>query len=130
MCEFFLKKDEKALNDKLNELQNRCKERVLSAESCIEYLTNVEIHLGVSKKAMTGTKVVVHATMGKLPHSYRYTANSTKAVFVFDGKHWRFVKAYRDRLFQKNNVYHSELELSDSAKEALIQRTIKWYSIM
>lgn len=126
MCEFLLKKDEKALNDKLNELQNRCEQRLLSVESCSEYLKKVERVLGVTKKAMTGTKVVVHATMEKLPNSYRYTANSTKAVFTFDGKHWRFVKAYRDRLIQKTNAYHTELELSDSAQEAIIQM----YSIM
>lgn len=130
MCEFFLKKDEKALNDKLNELQNRCQERLLSVESCSEHLKNAEEHLSLSKKAMTWTKVVVHATMEKLPHSYRYTANSTKAVFTFDGKHWRFVKAYRDRLIQKGNTYHTELELSDSAQEAIIQRTMQWYSFV
>ncbi len=122
MCEFFLKKDEKALNDKLNELQDRCQERLLSVESCGEYLKDVEEHLSLSKKAMTGTKVVVHATMEKLPHSYRYTANSTKAVFTFDGKHWRFVKAYRDRMVQRSNYFHSEIELSDLAKEGIISR--------
>jgi hypothetical protein len=122
MCEFFLKKDEKALNDKLNELQNRSKERLLSVESCAEYLGYVENHLGISKKAMAGTKVVVHASMVKLPHSYKYAANSTKAVFIFDGKHWRYLTAYRDKLVQKSNYFHCEIELSDSAKEEIVLR--------
>jgi hypothetical protein len=122
MCEFFLKKDCKSLSDKLNELQNRCEERLLSVESCAEYLGYVEKHLGISKKAMTGTKVVIHATMEKLPHSYKYAANSTKAVFIFDGKHWRYLTAYRDQLVQKSNYFHCEIELSDSAKEGIVSR--------
>jgi hypothetical protein len=122
MCELFLKKEEKALNDKLNELQNRSKERLLSVESCAEHLTKVENCLGITRKAMTGTKVVVHASMEKLPHAYKYAANSTKAVFTFDGKHWRFLTAYRDRMVQRSNYFHSEIELSDSAKEGIISR--------
>lgn len=122
MCELFLKKEEKSLSGKLNELQKRCKERLLSVDDCGKYLTYVENNLGISKKEMTGTKVVVHASMEKLPHSYKYSANSTKAVFTFDGKHWRYLTAYRDRLVQKSNYFHCEIELSDSAKEGIVSR--------
>lgn len=122
MCELFLKKDEKALSDKLNEIQNRSKERLLSVETCAERLTEVENFIGITKKAMTGTKVIVHASMEKLPHTYKYSANSTKAVFTFDGKRWRFLTAYRDHIVQRSNYFHSEIELSDLAKEGIISR--------
>ena len=124
MCEreFFKKKDSKALNDKLNELQERCKERLLSVDDCICRLNKVDSFLNISNKAITGTKVIVHADMQKLPHCYRYVANSTKAVFVYDGRHWCFMSAFRDRMLQKGIGYHCEIELSDTAKSAILQR--------
>lgn len=124
MCEreFFKKKDEKALTLKLDELQGRCKERLLSVEDCKHRLNKVDCFLNITNKAMTGTKVIVHADMQTLPKCYRYVANSTKAVFVYDGKHWCFVSAFRDRMIQKGIAYHCEIELSATAQNAVLKR--------
>ena len=124
MCEreFFKKKDEKALTAKLNELQERCKERLLSVEDCISRLNKVDSFLNITNKAMTGTKVIVHSDMQQLPKCYKYQANSTKAVFVYDGRHWCFVSAYRNRMIQKGIGYHCEIEMSDTAREAVLKR--------
>lgn len=124
MCNgnFFKKKDEKALSSKLNELQGRCKERLLSVEDCEHRLNKVDCFLNITNKAMTGTKVIVHSDMQKLPNCYRYVANSTKAVFVYDGKHWCFMSAYRDKMIQKGIAYHCEIELSDTAQDAVLRR--------
>lgn len=124
MCEreFFRKKDEKALTAKLNELQGKCKERLLSVEDCISRLNSVDSFLNITNKAMTGTKVIVHSDMQHLPKCYKYQANSTKAVFIYDGRNWCFVSAFRDRMIQKGIAYHCEIEMSDTAREAVLKR--------
>lgn len=120
--EYLKKRDEKALSSKLAELQDKCKTRLLSVDDCVWRLMGVDNYLYISKKAKTGTKVVVHASMSKLPNSYKYQADSTKAVFIFDGKRWCFMTAYRDRMLQKHSYDHCEIELSDTAKEAVLKR--------
>lgn len=121
-AEFFTKTDLKALTEKLNAANGRATARTLDIDACIEHLTDFENSLRISKKAMTGTKAIVHATMETLPGAYRYRAYSTKASFEYDGKHWRFKEAERSTLKQKGCAYHVEASLSDSAKQAIVSK--------
>lgn len=120
--EFFTKTDLKALTEKLNAANGRATTRTLNIDACIEHLTKFENSLRISKKAMTGTKVIVHATMETLPHAYKYRADSTKVTFEYDGKRWRFCEAERSTLKQRGCAYHVEASLSDSAKQAIVSK--------
>lgn len=120
--EFFTKSDLKALNEKLDTANGRATARTLSADKCAEYLEEFERKAFISKKAMTGTTVTVHASMEKLPLSYKYSADSTKAVFEYDGKHWRFKNAERSRLVQRAGFWHVEAVFSQTAILAIADR--------
>lgn len=120
--DFFSKTESKKLAEGLAEANGRATARTLSADACAEYLERYMQHLDITKRALTGTVATVHATMERLPHAYKYRADSTKATFEFDGKVWRFVFACRDRLVQRGNACHVEARLSASAVAALADK--------
>lgn len=118
--DLFKKTDIKRLSAKLAEVEGRSTTRLLSVDDCADHLSHI-MRWPISKKALTGTKVIVHATMEKLPNSYGYAANSTKATFTFDGRHWCFVDAERSFLKQKSGNCHCEVFLSDTAKGSICE---------
>lgn len=118
--DLFKKTDIKRLSAKLMEVEGKSTTRLLSVDDCADHLSHI-MNWPISKKALAGTKVVVHSTMEKLPSAYHYTAMSTKATFTFDGKHWCFVDAERSILKQKAGNCHCEVFLSDTAKDSICE---------
>lgn len=119
-AEFFQKKELTKLMAALAEANGRATARTLSADECAEYIAKFEERTGISKKAMTGTVVIVHGSMEQLPQAYRYRAYSTKASFQYDGRSrtWRFLNAERSTLRQRSSWVHIIASFSLTAKDA------------
>lgn len=107
----------------IKEAEGRATARTLHAESVNSTLAGVVVRYlnNMPKKAITGTRAIVHASTEKLPRSYKYRAESTQAEFAHDGKGWVLVNVCRDTLKQSSAAKEGvELELSDTAKEWLL----------
>lgn len=124
-AEFFQKKELTKLVAALAEANGRATARTLSADECADYLAVFESLTDISKRAMTGTTVVVHGSMERLPKAYKYRADSTKAAFRYDGKTWRFLEAERSVLKQGSPLTHVVASFSDSAKEAIVAKFVE-----
>lgn len=118
-AEFFQKKELAKLVAALAEANGRATARTLSVDECAEYIAGFEERVGISKKAMAGTVVIVHGSMEQLPRAYKYRADSTKASFQFDGKTWRFLNAERSTLRQRSSHIHVIASFSPTAKDAI-----------
>ena len=116
----FTKTTIKALELALAEANGNAKTRTLSVEDCGEYIVEFETRCDIPKSAMSGTQITIHASMEKLPKSYKYPATSTKAVFEFDGRKWRLLKAMRDYIVQRAGNCHVTAVFSQSAKAAIV----------
>lgn len=117
--ELFTKTTIKALEAALTEANGRATARTLSLDECVEYIDRFVCRCGITKKAMTGTEITVHGSMEKLPRAYKYQADSTKAAFEFNGKHWEFVEAVRSTLTQRSSYCHVQAAFSETARDAL-----------
>lgn len=85
----------------IDEAEGRATARTLSAADLCAKATAAEKMLHwPSNKALTGTKITVHASTEKLPSSYRYRAESTQAQLEHDGKGWVIVSVKRETLRQ------------------------------
>lgn len=97
--------------------------RTLNPESVCGMLHRAEAMMNwPSKKALKGTRVLVHASTEKLPNSYRYRAESTQALFEHDGKGWVLVEVKRGTLRQSSDSSKHGLEIyaSDEAKNHML----------
>lgn len=122
------------INKQLDVVQHNCKERLLSAEKCIGVIdlittgysafTNSIYKVGlrnVPKCKLKGTRIIIHASMERLPRSYKYPAQETSCEFEYDGKGWKFIKCSRDRIKPSAKaILDVELFLSDTAKQAIL----------
>lgn len=120
--DYFSKSTLNALEAALKEANGRATARTLDVDNIVEYLHGYMVRLGISKKALTGTKVTVHASMEQLPRAYKWNADSTKASFLFDGKKWKFMTAERSRLVQCCGSYHVVATLSQTAIDAITSK--------
>lgn len=118
-AELFTKSTTKAIEAALAEANGRATARTLSLDECVEYIGEFVRRCDITKKAMTGTRINVHGSMEKLPRAYKYRADSTKAAFEFNGKHWEFVEAVRSTLVQNTAYHHVQAAFSDTARDAL-----------
>ena len=120
--DYFSKSTLNALEAALKEANGRATARTLDVDGIVEYLHSYMLRLDISKKALTGTEVTVHASMEQLPRAYKWNADSTKASFLFDGKKWKFLTAERSRLVQRCGSYHVVATLSQTAIEAITSK--------
>lgn len=115
--------DTEKLNAVITEAEGRATARTMNAEyvdSKLFYVVTRHLN-GMPKKALTGTRATVHASTEKLPRSYKYSADSTQAEFLHDGKGWVLVSVWRGTLKQSSYAKEGvELDLSDTAKEWLL----------
>ena len=117
------------LNERLDSIQNRCKRRTLTADKCNcvlnkdlknRYLVGYPF-CSIPNTRLKGTKVIIHASMERMPQIYKYKASETNATFGFDGKGWRFIECRRDYIRPSSKArLNVELELSDSAKNYIL----------
>ena len=83
---------------------------------------DIEKRIGnMTKKAKEGTKV--HYDFRQhFPNAYKYQPESTHFTLVFTKGNWKLTEVRRGYCPNKNCSYAYELMLSDTAKEAILDR--------
>jgi len=112
-----------ALTTAINAAEGKATARTLNPDFVSVRLRDAEEVLRwPSKKALKGTRVLVHASTEKLPSTYAFRAESTQALFEHDGKGWYFIEAKRGTLRQSSDRSKRGLEIyaSDAAKEHML----------
>lgn len=115
--------DYELIESKLNEVQGKCRERLLYPKVCNETLSQIHHSrlLSIPKKSLNGTTIILHASMDRMPRSYKYPAKETSCTFIHDGKGWRFVSCDRDYIKPSSKgIFKAEVILSDTAKQAIL----------
>lgn len=102
------------LQKELDEVQRRCKERMLTAKDIQDILSGIP----VPKIHLDGTKVHWDGSE-KMPRAYKYTPQSTHFTAVNAGGKWYVVDLYRASC--PNRVTKGEIEYSDRAKAWIIE---------
>lgn len=112
-------KHREKLAAELEKLQHRCTARTLTVRGIESILSETERKLGVSKKALTGT-VLTYSGAQTFPRAYKYQPESTHFTAEFNGRYWVILEICRDDC--PNHHHDTTLQLSDGAKEALLER--------
>ena len=113
------------LTDALETVQARCSVRTLCADEVEKILETATRNLGVSKKAMVGTKLLYTGAQ-HFPSSYKYQADSTHFTAEHNGRHWVVTSVTRKACPNRQNDTH--LTLSEVTKTALIERFANYQS--
>ena len=107
------------LTDALETIQARCSVRTLIADEVEDILNNATSKLGISKKAMAGTKLL-YTGAERFPNAYKYRPESTRFTAEHNGRYWVVTSITRDTCPNREDDTH--LYLSESAQKALIAR--------
>lgn len=103
----------------LEEIQSRCTARTLTVSDIEWNLDKVTKELGIPKKAMTGVKL--HYTGAQqFPNAYNGLPESTHFRAEFNGRVWVITEIFRTTC--PDRINNTSVELSESAKEALLAR--------
>ena len=103
----------------LEEVQARCKVRILNVNDIEEIISNVTSKLNIPKNALIGTKIL-YSGAEIFPSSYRYRPESTHFTAEFNGRNWVIIGISRGTCPDRySNV---TIMLSDSAKQAIVNK--------
>lgn len=100
----------------LNDIQRRCKVRIITSDDIINQLIKYETSINISKKALNGTKVTMDINAQSFPNAYKFIPESTKFSVEYINGSWRITDIYRG-ICTKTKILAT---LSDSAKIAVI----------
>lgn len=109
----------KAISAALEEVQKRCTVRTVTIGDMDRILNRVTDEIGISKKALTGTKVF-YSGAERFPNAYKHIPESTHFSAEFNGKAWVILRISRDTC--PNRLSNVSTQLSDSAKVAVLER--------
>ena len=107
----------------LDEVQKRCTARTITADTIMEWLSDIEHDLDIPKTHMKGVTASVMDGAQKFPSSYKYTPEGTRFEVEHNGKNWILTNIERDMCDHSKKVF---ISLPDEAKEALISRHTSW----
>ena len=118
------KENENKLQEALNAVQWRSRERTITTTDIICSVKDVEETLGIPKKYMTGIKVVSDQCCQNFPNRYKYTPYSTQYGMERTSSGWFLTWVERRPTKRAGNQYN--LELTEAAKSALVDRFTKF----
>ena len=100
--------------------QSKARERKITELDVLDAVLQVEDHLSISKKAMTGTKVHLDRYAEKKPRAYKWTAESTQVWLERRPRGWYVTDIRRWMWGDWDTTIN--IRLSDTAKEAVLER--------
>ena len=104
----------------LDEVQGRCKARLITYENILAELKAVDEQLSICpKKALENTEVLIDVNGQNFPNAYKFSAKSTQFRSVYSKGKWRLVYLERDWCRTYSQRWH--IALSDTAKECILQ---------
>lgn len=101
------------------EAEGRATCRCLSVEQVKSTVSEVETHLGITKKALEGVEIMADPNAQTFPNAYRYTPQSTYFKAVYRHGTWRLTAVYRARTAWPGRAV--EIKLTEAAKAAIIE---------
>ena len=109
----------------LDEVQGRCKTRLITYEDIINELKSVgeQFSKVCTKKAFEGTEVLIDVNGQDFPRSYKFSAKSTQFRAVYLKSKWRLV--YLDRDWCRTYSQRWNITLSDTAKKCILHEYSK-----
>ena len=109
----------------LDEVQTRCKTRLIDYEDIISELKAVDEQFSkiCTKKAFENSEVLIDVNGQNFPNSYKFSAKSTQFGAVYSKGKWRLV--YLDRDWCKTYSQRWHIILSDTAKECILENFSK-----
>lgn len=104
----------------LDEVQGRCKTRLLTYEDILSELKGVDDQFSsvCTKKAFEGTEVLIDVNGQSFPNSYGFSAKSTQFRAVYLKGKWRLV--YLDRDWCRTYSQRWDIVLSETAKQSIL----------
>lgn len=108
------------LNTVLDEVQNRCRERTVTAQQIMDALDDITKTLNIPKKAMEGVSVSIDLNAQHFPRAYKYEPMSTIVEAIYGKGKWSVVRIYRGKTRVPSKRYlvaHTE-----NSKTALVNR--------
>lgn len=109
----------KKINAVINEHQQKCKERLLTAESLCDKIAIIEEKRlsGAPKKAWEGIRITnLDVNAQEFPNAYKWTPESTKVDLVYRNGSWRITSIERRECCKRGGT----IILTDVAKEAIL----------
>ena len=109
----------------LNEVQGRCKTRLITYEDILLELKDVDEQLSkvCTKKAFENTEVLIDVNGQTFPGSYKFSAYSTQFSAVYLKSKWRLMYIGRDFCKTYNQRWY--IHLSETAKECILHEYSK-----
>lgn len=106
----------------LDEEQGKCRERTVSVEDICEYPHKIMEELKIPMKALEGSAFWCDPNAQDFPNAYKFPPKSTQFRLVVSGGKWRLDRV--SRTTTRKNGYGKEVEsiLSETAKEAILER--------
>ncbi len=113
-------KNRERVENLIREAEGRATTRTISFEDILNDIKVIERTLGITKKRMTGIRVEVDHHAQNFPRAYKYRAESTQYVICRKANGWDLVSA--ERLYTHREGHAYKVELTDDAKQAIIER--------
>lgn len=104
----------------IKEAEGKAKERRINYDVVNHCIRQIEWRLGIPKKYMEGIEVSVDYWAQDFAKAYKYTPKSTHFKVVKKKTGWDL--QWVDRLITRRSGHTYELELTDNAKQKIIER--------
>lgn len=106
------------INKALDNVQKRCRERLITLEDIYEIKDKMEDYLRTysTKKALEGTRIEVDYHAQSFPRCYKGIPMSTQFELIFEGGRWRITLPGRYRCTSRRFRIH----LSEAAQKEVI----------
>ncbi len=98
--------------------QARARERKITYKDILKAIKEIESKLGITKKALEGTRASVDVHAQDFARAYRFRAESTHFKIIYEKKSWRLISVSRKETRGRLHTY--EITLSDTAKAAIL----------
>jgi hypothetical protein len=105
------------------EVQQRVRERKISAIDIMERIKLIEEKLNIPKKHMKGVTVEVIEEAQVFPRAYKYIPEGTSYTITHNGKNWILTDVSRQPCNRAKKVH---MTLPDEAKEAILTSLTAW----
>lgn len=105
-------------------VQGKATARTVDSYSELERICDgVFKRVDITKKALNGTQFTYDFRQ-TFPSAYRYIPESTHFTCEYRNGNWYIIEAWRSKCPNNNSFYSYVLRLSDTAKEAVLQKYV------
>ena len=104
----------------LDDVQKRARVRIITVDDIVDTCTDVFRHVGISKKALSGSTFTADVNAQKFSSAYKGIPESTVFSAVYKGNTWYITSIERGRTFSPSCMVR--MNLTNDAKTAVLRR--------